>query len=81
MTTNKASGGDGIPVELFQILKDDAVESAALNMQYEILKSQMYCFPNGNWWPLSDTSTGYDKALGERGGGAEVWRVHPEKLY
>ena len=23
-TTNKASGGDGIPVELFQILKDDA---------------------------------------------------------
>ena len=29
---NKASGGDGIPVELFQILKDDAVKSAALNM-------------------------------------------------
>ena len=28
----KASGGDGIPVELFQILKDDAVRSAALNM-------------------------------------------------
>ena len=25
-TTNKASGGDGIPVELFQILKDDAVQ-------------------------------------------------------
>ena len=25
ITTNKASGGDGIPVELFQILKDDAV--------------------------------------------------------
>ena len=32
ITTNKASGGDGIPVELFQILKDDAVESAALNV-------------------------------------------------
>ena len=32
ITTNEASGGDGIPVELFQILKDDAVESAALNM-------------------------------------------------
>ena len=31
ITTNKASGGDGIPVELFQILKDDAVKSAALN--------------------------------------------------
>ena len=25
ITTNKASGGDGTPVELFQILKDDAV--------------------------------------------------------
>ena len=32
---NKASGSDGIPVELFQILKDDAVKAycdAALNM-------------------------------------------------
>ena len=26
ITTNKASGGDGIPVELFQILEDDAVK-------------------------------------------------------
>ena len=25
ITTNKASGGDGIPIELFQILEDDAV--------------------------------------------------------
>ena len=31
LTTNKASGGNGIPVELFQILKDDAV-SATYNM-------------------------------------------------
>ena len=29
---NKASGGEKIPVELFQILKDDESESAALNM-------------------------------------------------
>ena len=29
---NKARGGGRIPVELFQILKDDAVKSAALNM-------------------------------------------------
>ena len=29
---NKASGGDGILVELFQILKYDAVKSAALSM-------------------------------------------------
>ena len=27
--TNKASGGDGIPAELFQILKDDAVKVLA----------------------------------------------------
>ena len=26
ITTNKANGGDGIPVELFQILKDDAMK-------------------------------------------------------
>ena len=26
ITTNKTSGGDGIPIELFQILKDDAVK-------------------------------------------------------
>ena len=26
ITTNNASGGDGMPVELFQILKDDAIE-------------------------------------------------------
>ena len=26
MTMNKTSGGDGIPVELFQIIKDDAVK-------------------------------------------------------
>ena len=26
LVTNKASGGDGIPVELFQILKDDALK-------------------------------------------------------
>ena len=32
ITKNKASGGDGIPVELFQILKDDAVKSATLKI-------------------------------------------------
>ena len=31
ITMNKTSGGDGNPVELFQILKDDAVKSAVLN--------------------------------------------------
>ena len=32
ITTNKASGGDGIPAELFKILKKRSYESAALNM-------------------------------------------------
>ena len=32
ITANKASGGDGIPVELFHILKDDAVKVLQLNM-------------------------------------------------
>ena len=32
ITMNKASGGDGIPAELFQILKDDAVKGLHSNM-------------------------------------------------
>ena len=32
ITTNTASGSDGIPVEMFQILKDDAVKVLQLNM-------------------------------------------------
>ena len=32
-TTNKASGGDGIPVELFQILKDDAALNMPANLE------------------------------------------------
>ena len=32
ITANKASGRDGIPIELYQFLKDDGYESAALNM-------------------------------------------------
>ena len=30
---NKASGGDGIPVELFQVLKDDAVKVLHSNLE------------------------------------------------
>ena len=33
ITTNKASVGDGIPVELFQILKDDAVKVLPENLE------------------------------------------------
>ena len=39
ITTNKASGGDGIPVELFQILKDDAVKLVTLNMPASVENS------------------------------------------
>ena len=38
-----APGSDRIPVELFQILKDDAVESAAFNMQYAICTQYAIC--------------------------------------
>ena len=42
MTTNKASGGDGIPVELFHILKDDAVK---------VLHSICQPIWKTQWWP------------------------------
>ena len=41
ITTNKASGGDGIPVELFQILKDDAVKGLHSICQ-QIWKTQQW---------------------------------------
>ena len=41
ITTNKGSGGDGIPVELFQILKDDAVKVLHLICQ-QIWKTQQW---------------------------------------
>ena len=41
ITMNKASGGDGIPVELFQILKDDAVK-ALHSIYQQIWKTQQW---------------------------------------
>ena len=41
ISTNKASGGDGIPVELFQILKDDAVKVLHSTCQ-QIWKTQQW---------------------------------------
>ena len=38
ITTNKTSGGDGIPIELFQILKDDTV---ALNIPANLENSEV----------------------------------------
>ena len=37
ITTNKASGGDGIPIELFQILKDDAALNMSANLENSAL--------------------------------------------
>ena len=39
ITTNEVIGGDGIPAELFQILKYDAAKNAALNMPTHLEKS------------------------------------------
>ena len=39
INTNKASGGEGIPVELFQILKDDSMK-VLLSMCQQIWKTQ-----------------------------------------
>ena len=44
ITTNKASGGDGIPVELFQNLKDDTVK-----VLHSICQ-QTHCWKT-QWWP------------------------------
>ena len=41
ITMNKASGGDGIPVELFQILKDDAVK-VLQSIRQQIWKTQQW---------------------------------------
>ena len=41
ITTNKASGGDGIPVELFQVLKDDAVK-VLYSIYQQVYKTQQW---------------------------------------
>ena len=41
ITVNKASGGDGIPVELFQILKDDALKMLH-SLYQQIWKTQQW---------------------------------------
>ena len=41
ITTNKASGGDAIPVELFQILKDEAVKVLPANLENSAVATGM----------------------------------------
>ena len=50
ITTNKAGGGDGIPVEIFQILRDDSVKGLNSNLS----------FPNSNL-ENSEVDTGLEK--------------------
>ena len=47
ITMNKASGGDGIPVELFQILKDDAMKVHSICQQ--IWKTQQWFHCSQDW--------------------------------
>ena len=46
ITMNKARGGDGIPVELFQVLKDDAVK--VLHSMFQQIWKTQQCHRTGN---------------------------------
>ena len=69
ITTNKASGGDGIPVDLFQILKDDAKEwsnnhtitlmSYANKVMLKILQARLQQYVNKE---LPDVQADVEKA-------------------
>ena len=65
-TMNKASGGDGIPVELFQILKDDAVKVLHSICQ-QIWKTQQ--------WP-QDWKGSVSIPIPKRGNAKECWNCH-----
>ena len=68
ITTNKASGGDGIPVELFQILKDDAVKVLHSICQ-QIWKTQQ--------WPLEkDWKRSVFTPIPKKGNGKEFSNYH-----
>ena len=66
ITTNKASGGDGIPVELFQILKDDAVKVLHSICQ-QIWKTQQ--------WPQDGKSSVFIP-IPKRGNAKECSKYH-----
>ena len=66
ITTNKASGGDGIPVELLQILKDDAVKMLHWICQ-QIWKTQQ--------WP-QDWKRSIFIPIPKKGKAKEYWNYH-----
>ena len=70
ITTNKATGGDGIPVELFQILKDDAVKVLHSTCQ-QIWKTQQ--------WP-QDWKTSVLIPIPKKGNAKECSNYHTTAL-
>ena len=67
ITTNKASGGDGIPVELFQVLKDSAVkvrhsicqQIGQLSSDHRTGKGQFSFQPHGKAMPKNALTTAH----------------------
>ena len=59
--TNKASGGDGIPVELFQILKDDAVKVLHSICQIFLVAQIVKCLPT--MWETQVRFLGWEDPL------------------
>ena len=59
ITTNKASGGDEIPIKLFQILKDDAVK---------VLHSNLTCinYSSPNYTGLTNSASSFCSAWVDR---------------
>ena len=66
ITMNKASGGDGIPVELFQILKDDTVK-VLHSISQQIWKTQQ--------WP-QDWKRSVFIPIPKKGNAKECWNYH-----
>ena len=61
ITTNKASGGDGIPVELFQILKDGAVKVLHSICQIFLVAQIVKCLPT--MWETQVRFLGWEDPL------------------
>ena len=70
ISTNKASGGDGISVELFQILKDDAVK-VLYSICQQIWKTQQ--------WP-QDWKRSVFIPIPKRGNAKDCWNYHTTAL-
>ena len=71
ITTNKASGGDGIPVELFQILKDNAVK-----VLHSIYQHHLYLSTNARYVSLKDALSAVSAhRLFSMQAGSDSWRT------